>query len=171
MDRLAALALLYGALLVEGELVEDIRSTRLVPVVTGADSIVTTPGAFYVKDAVTFEHLWRAHKGGNNQNGVPAPGLIVNPPRVDFRRQGVLAVFGGKAPDVRGYTARLASSTEEQVVIDVRPTILNSVVRLQAQPYAFFLLTRTARPVIVRTPDGQGGWAVAAKLNERPRKQ
>ena len=99
--------------------------------------------AFYgeelvIRDAATWETLWRAHRPG------------YSPPRVDFEREMVLAAFMGPQNlgcEAAGVTIRSVNQERDRLAVEVEEARPAGGEECQSNPYDFVRCARSAAPV------------------------
>lgn len=150
------LCLFTGTACVNGEPVSVVEETpeRIAPVYeepgvlkvlrewTGANSKIGEPRAQLVENMRAWSRLWSEHETGGWVVGA------IDPPAVDFGNEIVLAVFGGKGWNSRGYeVVEILQGPRAYTVRVVKLSFQTAGGAVEASPFGIFVLPRTDRPI------------------------
>lgn len=138
----------------------------LVDAAYGHDSSVTQPQVSIAQDAASWNGLWANHRG---TSGATLPGTIRladDRPPVDFKKNFVVAIFGGTTQEIEGYEI-VETAIEKEVAYvrfrPVAPSVPSELPRV-TQPYGFAILPRTRMKVQVQVPRGMDQWRTVAQF-------
>lgn len=110
---------------------------------TGADSKIDEPRVVLVKDDRALQRVWMEHLTGEVLVGIEFP-------LVDFRNEVVLAVFGGKGWNSRGYrVVEILQGAQVYTVRIEKQSFQTAGGAVEASPFGIFVLPRSDRPIRV----------------------
>ncbi len=138
--------------------------TKVVDIRTGDDSRVESAHLILARTNDEWGQVWGSHKEIVNANGARFGGNRLEgaePPKIDFTKNQVLAVFGGLIRGVAGYQVIDIKHDLRNDILQLKPVYLrNTTSNLITLPYAFILLSSGKRPIQVdmdislnRTPE------------------
>lgn len=143
-----------------------LASQAVTPVVTwtGPDSKITEARKRLVRNDVDWLALWAEHRGQrwslhDGRSGDSAH-VALAAPRIDFERYMVVAVFGGTKTGIEGMVVEKIEDEEKRQVL-VLADLTHRSTTFVAHPYAFFLIPKTDKAVIIREvlPDSEAPMA------------
>lgn len=112
----------------------------------GHDCAVTAPSRQVARTQAQYESLWKRHLPPRVSGQAPK-----SPPKVDFRKEMVLAVFMGRKP-TGGYAVQVTGAREEagklRVTVEERvPPPGALTIQMLTAPYHFAAVEKSALPV------------------------
>lgn len=160
----AAHPLIFGAvlfLLKSGALDKE-EPYRIVSQTSGTDSLIENPVVVLAKDLSTWTQVWKAHRESAFL-AAPAQGArpyVGDQPVVDFKKNAVLGVFGGKSTNIAGFaiTETGLDKKKDTIVIRIRAVPFNAPGKVLQNPYILIELPRTPHKMQVQLDQrGLGG--------------
>jgi len=142
------------------EHIENENRTGAIPLldqVRGQNSYYPGRDIFVVRDAHHWTQVWRATYGGAS-TGTPVANIAIPPvPPIEFRKYMVLAVMGGEVSETGDYRYVGGSFRGKNSVLRVDFVPYRGPLRIQARPYAFFMIPRLEGRVSIQMPDQRSG--------------
>ena len=100
----------------------DPLKVKPVQTMTGGDSHIHAPMARLIDNQKQWVELWNIHKGAEAVTSATGEITFPNapkPPIVDFTKNEVLVVFGGKLPNVQAYDYVKTYARDETAVVQL----------------------------------------------------
>jgi hypothetical protein len=160
-----ALGLIASAALAHGE--GDPLKVKPVAVMQGADTLINHPMVRMIKTKQQWSELWAMHKGGAVAKPAADPKAPVTDekgvPIVDFDKNQVLVVFGGKLVNVQAYDYVKTVDDHGTAIVQLAPNNVpagtNDAIML---PYILLVIPQEPVPIQVDLDtvgkDGQHFW-------------
>jgi hypothetical protein len=148
--------LLFSALLVPfafsmalGAETGDPAKVKPLQTMAGGDSSIHHPMVRLIPDQPKWAELWNIHKGAiavvSDKGEISYPDAP-KPPLVDFAKNQVLVVFGGKLPNVQAYDYVKTLVKDDTAVIQLSQNFVPATADLKTY-YPFILLVIPKEPV------------------------
>jgi hypothetical protein len=166
--------LLVASIVVAGHLVDgpgDPLKIKPIQKIAGGDSSIHAPLVRLISDDGKWTELWNIHKGVPAV--VDAAGHVTypdapKPPTVDFAKNQVLVVFGGKLPNVQAYDYVKTYDADGTAVVQLSQGFITNSADIKTY-YPYILLVVPKEPVKIEVQldsvakDGSHFWMTIAK--------
>ena len=149
----------------------DPLKIKPVQKIAGGDSSVHAPLVRMISDDGKWSELWNIHKGipavVDTAGHVTYPDAP-KPPTVDFAKNQVLVVFGGKLPNVQAYDYVKTYAADDTAVVQLSQNFVTNAADIKTY-YPFILLVVPKEPVKIEVQldsvakDGSHFWMTLAK--------
>ena len=149
----------------------DPLKIKPIQTIAGGDSSVHAPLARLISNDSQWTELWNIHKGVqavvNSAGQVTYPDAP-KPPTVDFAKNEVLVIFGGKLPNVKGYAYVKTYAADDTAVVQLSQNFVTSAEDIKTY-YPFILLVVPKEPVKIEVQldsiakDGSHFWMTIAR--------
>ncbi len=152
IQKLLAIAL-FGLVGVTGDAGDPLK-IKPVATMQGGDSLINHPMVRMIKNQKQWSELWEMHKGNaviKPSTTDKAPAVDVKGvPIVDFDKNQVLVVFGGKLVDVQGYDYLKTLNVDGTAVIQLGPnTVPASASDKVMTPFVLLVIPQEPVPIQV----------------------
>jgi len=143
----------------------DPLKVKPIQTMSGGDTKFNMPLVRLIQAQSVWQELWTMHKGAAlvEADSDKAPAPIIKAPEVDFEKNQVLVVFGGKMPNVQAYEYVKTYAKDSVAVIQLSQSMVPpSADRPVFHPYVMLVIPKEGVPIDVEldsiAKDGSHFW-------------
>lgn len=129
--------------------------------ITGSDAGTELPGCYHIWNPAEYVQAWAKYSTNPLDPGSD-PRINVAPdlqfmPNVDFRKEMVVAIFGGQTTGTKGFGLIDARVKNHRILVRFAPEAdgTNPSSRVLEKPYAFLIMNRLRLPMDVEVQIGE----------------
>lgn len=116
---------------------------------SGTDSAIERPFSVMVTDEKDFNQLWRQHKEifGDPPNLGSVAVIDAHAPKVDFKKNVVIAYFAGQTQGVAGYSLVDVDAKGKTILVRIVPEMLGTNIQMVANSFGMWVFPKPKKPI------------------------